>query len=183
MTQDDHYKNYLIPKGATIMANNWAISRDESMFPDAEAFRPERWLDDAGKALRTDGTLLHPMKFAFGFGHRTCPGRYLADALLFSHYCHILKVFDVALPVAVEKAKIMADEKMKVKSNGAAWCGSSACGLFAACVAHALLTAESRKCTSHSRPARRRRRLSSTKRRMRPRLRLTGRLHSSFRDG
>ncbi|RPD63543.1 cytochrome P450 [Lentinus tigrinus ALCF2SS1-6] len=117
---DDHYKSYLIPKGATIMANNWAISRDAEMFPEPEIFRPERWLDDAGKALRTDGSVLHPMKFAFGFGQRACPGRYLADALLFSHYCHILKVFDVALPPVAENAKIAADEKMKVKSNGAA---------------------------------------------------------------
>ena len=106
------------------MANNYAISRDERVYPEPESFRPERFLDAAGKALLSDAEILHPMKFAFGFGHRTCPGRYLADALLFSHYCHILKVFDVALPVAVEKAKIMADEKMKVKSNGAAWCGS-----------------------------------------------------------
>lgn len=122
MTQDDHYKGFLIPKGATIMANNWAISRDGEMFPDPEAFRPERWLDEAGTALRTDDKLLHPMKFAFGFGQRTCPGRYLADALLFSHYCHILRVFDVALPPADAKMKIAADEKMQVKSNGAAWC-------------------------------------------------------------
>ncbi|RDX45259.1 cytochrome P450 [Lentinus brumalis] len=114
MTQDDHYKEYLIPKGATIMANNWAISRDAEMYPEPEAFRPERWLGDAGKEL------LPVMKYAFGFGQRTCPGRYLADALLFSHYAHILRVFDVSLPPAAEKAKVAADERMKVKSNGAA---------------------------------------------------------------
>ena len=61
------------------------------------------------------------MQFAFGFGHRTCPGRYLADALLFSHFAHILTVFDVALPPAAEKAQRAADEQMKIKSNGAAW--------------------------------------------------------------
>lgn len=61
------------------------------------------------------------MQFAFGFGHHTCPGRYLADALLFSHYAHILTVFDVALPPVAEKAQLDADAKMKVKSNGAAW--------------------------------------------------------------
>ncbi len=116
MTQDDHYKEYLIPKGATIMANNWTISRDAEMYPEPEAFRPERWIGDAGKEL------LPVMKYAFGFGQRTCPGRYLADALLFSHYAHILRVFDVSLPPAAERAKVAADERMKVKSNGAAWC-------------------------------------------------------------
>ena len=116
VTKDDHYKNYLIPKGAQIMANNWAISRDTSEYPDPETFRPERFLDDAGKALRTD--ILHPMKYAFGFGHRTCPGRFLADALLFSHFAHVLKAFDVALPLGAEALK--ADRQMKIKSNGAA---------------------------------------------------------------
>ncbi|KAI0369594.1 cytochrome P450 [Pilatotrama ljubarskyi] len=101
---------------------NGAISRDESIFPDPESFKPERFLDASGTALKSDADILHPMKFAFGFGHRTCPGRYLADALLFSHFAHVLAVFDVALPPArgKEKAKRAADEKMKVKSNGAA---------------------------------------------------------------
>ncbi|KAI9058618.1 cytochrome P450 [Trametes sanguinea] len=93
VTEDDHYDGYLIPKGATIMANNCA--------------------------LRTD--VLRPMEFAFGFGHRTCPGRFLADALLFSHFAHVLAAFDVRLPPAAETAARAADERMKVMSNGAAW--------------------------------------------------------------
>ncbi|KAI0673275.1 cytochrome P450 [Trametes maxima] len=117
VTEDDHYKDFLIPKGATIMANNWAISRDEAIFPNPETFDPSRFLDASGSALRTD--VLRPMQFAFGFGHRTCPGRYLADALLFSHLAHVLATFDVALPLAAEKAD--ADAHIKVKSNGAAW--------------------------------------------------------------
>ncbi|KAI0651006.1 cytochrome P450 [Trametes meyenii] len=118
VTEDDHYKDFLIPKGATIMANNWAISRDERIFPSPEAFRPERFLDASGAALRTD--VLRPMQFAFGFGHRTCPGRFLADALLFSHFAHVLAAFDVALPLAAEKADADADANIRVKSNGAA---------------------------------------------------------------
>ncbi len=154
MTQDDHYKEYLIPKGATIMANNWAISRDAEMYPEPEAFRPERWLGDAGKKL------LPVMKYAFGFGQRTCPGRYLADALLFSHYAHILRVFDVSLPPAAEKAKVAADERMKVKSNGAAWC------VLLRLLGVRWLTmraAELRRCMSRSRPGLRPHRPSSTK--------------------
>lgn len=118
VTEDDHYDNFLIPKGATIMANNYAISRDENIFPEPESFKPARFLDESLTKLRTD--ILNPMEFAFGFGRRTCPGRYLADALLFSHFAHVLKVFDVSLPSEGEKAKRAADAKMKVKSNGAA---------------------------------------------------------------
>ena len=132
MTEDDHYDNYLIPKGATIMANNYAISRDQEIFPDPESFKPTRFLDDSLTKLRTD--ILNPMEFAFGFGRRTCPGRYLADALLFSHFAHILKVFDVSLPPEGEKAKRAADAKMKVKSNGAAWYVFHSCRISASSV-------------------------------------------------
>ncbi|KAI0325964.1 cytochrome P450 [Cubamyces sp. BRFM 1775] len=123
VTEDDEYKGYHIPKGATIMANNWAISRDESIFPEPEVFRPERFLDTSTSPATLRKDILHPMAFAFGFGHRTCPGRYLADALLFSHLAHILAAFDVALPPAAEKdgkAQCTADAQMKVVSNGAA---------------------------------------------------------------
>ena len=61
------------------------------------------------------------MRYAFGFGHRTCPGRFLADALLFSHFAHILATYEVALPPAEERRQLLADEQMHVKSNGAAW--------------------------------------------------------------
>ena len=44
VTKDDHYKGHLIPKGAQIMANNWAISRDATEYPEPETFRPERFL-------------------------------------------------------------------------------------------------------------------------------------------
>ena len=104
------------------MANNWAISRDPSQYPSPESFRPTRFLTPDGTALLSDDAILKPMKYAFGFGHRTCPGRFLADALLFSHFAHVLKAFDVALPAKTEKAKRRADEQRKIKSNGAAWC-------------------------------------------------------------
>ncbi|KAH9915928.1 cytochrome P450 [Epithele typhae] len=116
--EDDHYNGHLIPKGAQIMANSWAISRDESEYPEPEKFLPDRFLDATGTALRTD--ILHPMKYAFGYGHRTCPGRFLADALLFSHFAHILAVFDVQLPLKTQGAKLDADGAIKLKSNGAA---------------------------------------------------------------
>ena len=154
VTQDDHYKGYLIPKGATVMANNWAISRDESEYPEPEVFRPERFLDAAGTALRTD--ILQPMKYAFGFGHRTCPGRFLADSLLFSHFAHVLAAFDVALPVKAEKAKRAADSKMTIKSCGAAWCVfRSLLGWRRGVLIRSAGAAGSRTCTSRSRRARR----------------------------
>ncbi|CAE7138980.1 unnamed protein product, partial [Rhizoctonia solani] len=40
--QDDIYRGYSIPKGAMVIANIWAMSRDEKVYPDPENFNPDR---------------------------------------------------------------------------------------------------------------------------------------------
>jgi len=44
LMEDDKYRGYHLPKGATVIPNNWAISRDPEMYPDPDEFRPERFL-------------------------------------------------------------------------------------------------------------------------------------------
>lgn len=76
---DDTYNGYFIPKGATVICNIWGISRDEKRYPEASSFIPERFLD-INNALTDDD----PGRYVFGFGRRACPGRYTADASLWS---------------------------------------------------------------------------------------------------
>lgn len=52
------------------------MMRDPEMFPDPEAFRPERFLDTSNPRL-ADFTL------PFGFGRRLCPGMHVASQSLF----------------------------------------------------------------------------------------------------
>ncbi|KAG1748494.1 cytochrome P450 [Suillus paluster] len=78
-TSDDVYDGYFIPKGATVICNAWGISRDEKRYPDASRFMPERFIDVDG-ALTDDD----PAEYIFGLGRRACPGRYTADASMWS---------------------------------------------------------------------------------------------------
>ncbi|KAG1907794.1 cytochrome P450 [Suillus fuscotomentosus] len=64
--KEDVYEGYRIPKGATVIANIFSISRDEKMYLDPLEFRPERFLGSSPQ--------LDPRKFIFGFGRRRCPG-------------------------------------------------------------------------------------------------------------
>ncbi|KAI0276059.1 cytochrome P450 [Russula aff. rugulosa BPL654] len=74
--KDDQYRGYDIPADTMIIPNVWAMTRDEQMYPEAELFNPERFMNQNGKeADQTD-----PRDFIFGFGRRECPGKVFADA-------------------------------------------------------------------------------------------------------
>jgi len=87
----DTYKGYYIPEGATVIANAWAMSRDEARYPNAEKFIPERFLDAEGM-LTGDEPL-----YVFGFGRRVCPGRRTADASVWSSIATMLATLDFNL--------------------------------------------------------------------------------------
>ncbi|KAF9443660.1 cytochrome P450 [Macrolepiota fuliginosa MF-IS2] len=87
---DDIYKGMFIPKGTTVFANGWGISRDEALYQDANSFNPSRYEPRAegGGGEQFPG-------FHFGFGRRVCPGRYLADGNLWIAAATILSLFKI----------------------------------------------------------------------------------------
>ncbi|KAF8967923.1 cytochrome P450 [Flammula alnicola] len=70
---DDVYRGWKIPAGTVIMANAWAFTRDEDIYPDADEFIPERFMR---------GEVEDPRNLVFGFGRRRCPGMHFIDNLL-----------------------------------------------------------------------------------------------------
>ncbi|KAF5343467.1 hypothetical protein D9758_011861 [Tetrapyrgos nigripes] len=75
---DDLYEGYYIPKGSTVIGNSWAILHDEQLYPDPMTYNPSRFLktnSDSGKEIEPQP---NPALYAFGFGRRICPGRWLA---------------------------------------------------------------------------------------------------------
>ncbi|OAX32091.1 cytochrome P450 [Rhizopogon vinicolor AM-OR11-026] len=91
-TSDDIYDGYFIPRGATVMCNVWAISRDEKRYPNASRFMPERFIDDNGKLTDDD-----PAHYVFGLGRRRCPGRHTADASVWSAIATMLATMNISL--------------------------------------------------------------------------------------
>ncbi|KAJ1307183.1 hypothetical protein OPQ81_001299 [Rhizoctonia solani] len=83
---DDTYKGYHIPKGAIVIGNVWAMTRDERVYKDPEVFDPDRYLDP--------NTPLSPV---FGWGRRRCPGTHFAEASLFITIASILLAFDIGI--------------------------------------------------------------------------------------
>jgi cytochrome P450 len=65
-TQDDVYRGYSIPAGATVIGNIWAVCRDPNIYPDPEAFNPDRFLKDGG----INPLAFNPEDRVFGSGRR-----------------------------------------------------------------------------------------------------------------
>jgi cytochrome P450 len=103
-SNDDVYGGYFIPKGAIVMVNQWALSRDEDMFPDASHFDPNRH-------LTVDGKLKDPFvsHFAFGHGRRICPGRWFVENSLWTAASAILAV------LRIDHAKDLNGDRIEVK--------------------------------------------------------------------
>ncbi|KAL1682657.1 cytochrome P450 [Schizophyllum commune] len=92
----DIYRSYAIPSGSIVIPNVAAMLHDESMYPEPDVFKPDRFLN-------ADGTLnsnvRRPEEIAFGFGRRICPGRRMAYASTWIMIASILRVYNI------EKAK------------------------------------------------------------------------------
>ena len=63
-----------VPETTELAANPYVIHRHEGIFgPDADVFRPNRWLDNLDTTQR-----MKKYFFAFGYGSRRCLGRNIA---------------------------------------------------------------------------------------------------------
>ncbi|KAI0701720.1 cytochrome P450 [Earliella scabrosa] len=96
LMEDDNYNGMHIPRGTLVFPNVWNMMRNPELFPDPEAFRPERYLDkvDAATAHRRD-----PRNAVFGFGRRRCPGSHLIESSLWIVIASFIATFDVAKAV------------------------------------------------------------------------------------
>ncbi|KAJ7143734.1 cytochrome P450 [Mycena epipterygia] len=93
LMEDDVYRGMFIPKGSLIFGNVWAITRDETLFPNASAFLPERYLEKVDPALakRRD-----PRSYVFGFGRRRCPGVNLVESSVWILITTALATLDIS---------------------------------------------------------------------------------------
>ncbi|KAJ9602579.1 hypothetical protein H2200_012772 [Cladophialophora chaetospira] len=90
--KDDVYDGYFIPKGAVLIPNQWAIFRDEQMYPEPDTFRPERWLKPGYPTYQEPLTTYPNLKrfAAFGHGRRICPGLEVTEKALLLQVSNLL---------------------------------------------------------------------------------------------
>lgn len=90
---------YVIPKGAQVLINVWAIGRDPAIWgANSESFEPERFVDKDIDLKGQDFELI-----PFGSGRRICPGLALANQMLHMTLATLIRNFDWKLEVSAEE--------------------------------------------------------------------------------
>lgn len=67
------------------------FTHNPAKYPNPMSFNPERFLPTD----KIPTSELDPHRFAFGFGRRMCPGRFLADSMIFLNIAQSLAVFNI----------------------------------------------------------------------------------------
>ncbi|CAI0455276.1 unnamed protein product [Linum tenue] len=98
--------NYVVPKGAQVLVNVWAISRDPTVWEDPMSFKPERFIGSQVDFRGQDFKLL-----PFSAGRRMCPGVSLATRQIPLVLTALVRSFDWCLSDGEDETELDMSEK------------------------------------------------------------------------
>nr|AEQ39025.1 isoflavone synthase [Astragalus membranaceus] len=119
-TQDCEIDGFVIPEGALILFNVWAVGRDPEYWDRPSEFLPERFLEKAGGEGEVGPIDLRGQHFQllpFGSGRRMCPGVNLATAGMATLLASVIQSFDLQVPgpqgqiLKGDEAKVSMEER------------------------------------------------------------------------
>ncbi|KAI0703469.1 cytochrome P450 [Cytidiella melzeri] len=105
-SEDDWYKGYFIPKGTSVIGNIW-YGFYPAMYPDFDAFPPDRFLDATGKVEVTPPDTHQMGHVSYGFGRRHCVGMHFANQTLLIAIATMVWAFNIEPPVDEEGMVIL----------------------------------------------------------------------------
>ncbi|RBR11122.1 hypothetical protein FVER53590_13148 [Fusarium verticillioides] len=97
-TEDDTYRGYFIPKNTLLFPAVASLTHDPEVYHDPMEFKPERYFEPYNEPSTSD--------LVFGFGRRSCPGRWIAEQTLFLSIAQTLAVFRIEREVDAEGREI-----------------------------------------------------------------------------
>jgi cytochrome P450 len=107
--------NRFIPAGSTVGINAWVAHRNTSIYgPDAEQWRPERWLafEEQGRGAEVEKYAL-----AFGMGSRTCIGKNISLLEMSKLVPQLVRNFDFQLDKDLERHGLKSCNRWFVKQT------------------------------------------------------------------
>ncbi|KAI1409932.1 putative cytochrome P450 [Hypoxylon sp. FL1857] len=99
--KDDVYQDYIIPAGASVVLNVWALNMDPASWPNPQVFDPSRFEHEMRSeyeiATSSDPASVRH-NYVFGAGRRLCQGIHIAERSLFLAMACLLWAFDFSTP-------------------------------------------------------------------------------------
>ena len=89
-----NFEGYFVAKDSILIPNHWYIHHDPKLWDDPWEFKPERFLDEAGKLLPPESNERRNV-LAFSTGRRECPGEQFGMFRLFYFITAVLQSFDI----------------------------------------------------------------------------------------
>lgn len=107
--EDVEIGGLVVPKGAQVLVNAWAIGRDPSAWEDPNTFKPERFI---GSEIDVKGTSFELIPF--GGGRRICPGLPLASRMLHLMLGSLIHSFDWKLEDEIKPEDLSMEDKFGI---------------------------------------------------------------------
>lgn len=115
----------VIPKGTTVILAPWAINTSKDLWgEDASEFRPERWLNDDGKANQNGNAKSNYSFLTFLHGPRSCIGQRFAQA----EFASLVAAWVGRYDTSFEEGSPLARGELEIKGGitakpkGGLWC-------------------------------------------------------------
>ena len=95
--EEVRYQSYSLPRGTEVSVSTIVLHRDESVFPEAQRWAPERWLARNESKDPVAGTGEKGLMISFSKGPRVCLGMSLAHAELLMALAMCVRRWDFKL--------------------------------------------------------------------------------------
>jgi cytochrome P450 len=92
---------YKLPENTILIPNLWKMHHDEELYPNPYVFKPDRFLDSNNKLLDTNHERVKNL-MPFGCGKRLCPGKNVANNIIFLCVTNMLLNFKFNLVGTVD---------------------------------------------------------------------------------
>lgn len=109
--------SFAVPSGTKVIVNLWAVMRDPALWPEPEAFSPERFVGACDADFR-GGKEKDRLEFMpFGAGRRACPGTPMATRVVTLLLASMLHAFEWRLPEGMQPGDVDVRDRFGTSLN------------------------------------------------------------------